>query len=217
MISMCPKCKNYEWDKEVIGADKKIVRCPHCNHEWRSKGLPLFVLTGCSGVGKTTTALELMQRETDFVILDADYFTILPSETMEDWVSHIEPQEELSADIMQGGKPVMWAMAGCLDKLSSTYNARFFNGIYCLALTCGTEELRRRMTEGRNITDEKWIQSSIEYNQFFLDHDIIGDISFSKFDTTNKSTDEIADYVIEWVGRNLHGADRETEGTDRSK
>ncbi|MBU3812002.1 MAG: hypothetical protein H9893_10165 [Candidatus Niameybacter stercoravium] len=199
MISICPKCHNHDWDKEVKKEDKTVICCPKCRHEWSSKGLPLFILSGCSGVGKTTTAMELLQRKTNFIVLDADYFQFMPSDTLEDWAAHIERQEEISADIMQCGLPVLWAMAGCLDRLHSTYHERFFSGIHCLALTCETEELHRRMTEGRNITSEQWIQSSIEYNQYFREHDTIGDIKFSCFDTTNKSTKEIADYVIQWV------------------
>ena len=198
MISICPKCGNYDWDKEVLDSKKTKIKCPICGAIWNSKGLPLLILTGCSGVGKTTTAQELMQRETPFVTLDADFFTFMPSGTDEDWIARVEHQEEISADIMQAGKPVLWSMAGCLDKLKSTYNARFFSGIYCLALTCDTEELKRRMIEGREITEEEWIQSSIEYNQFFKEHYQIGDMKFTTFDTTGKTTAEIADYVIEW-------------------
>lgn len=199
MISACQNCGNYEWDKEVINERKSIIRCPKCSYEWKSKGLPLFILSGCSGVGKTTTAMELLQRDTNFVVLDADYFQFMPSETNEDWAAHIERQEEISADIMQCGKPVLWTMAGGLDKLHSTYNERFFTGIYCLVLTCESKELRRRMSEGRNITSEQWIEGSLEYNQYFKEHNTIGEIKFSCFDTTNKSTSEIADYVIGWV------------------
>lgn len=199
MITICPKCYNHGWDKEVMGESKKVIRCPHCKHEWKSTGLPLFILTGCSGVGKTTTAMELMQREIDFVVLDADYFQFMPSVTIEDWAAHIEHQEEISADIMQCGKPVLWTMAGCLDKLHSTYNERFFNGIYCLALTCEASELARRMREGRNITDEEWIKGSKEYNQYFIEHDTIGDVRFDQVDITNRNASDIADYVIKWV------------------
>ena len=69
MIEICSKCGNYEWDKEIIG-DK--LRCPKCGAEWIFKSMPLFILTGCSGVGKTTTAIEMMRKKVDFIVLDAD-------------------------------------------------------------------------------------------------------------------------------------------------
>ena len=39
-----------------------------------------------------------------------------------------------------------------------------FSAVNVLALTAEPEVLKKRMTEGRGIDDEKWIQSSIEYN-----------------------------------------------------
>ncbi len=199
MIGICSNCGNYDWDKEVRKEDKTVVRCPKCGHTWKSKALPLFILTGCSGVGKTTTALELQQRDTNFIILDADYFTFMPSETSEDWAAHVEQMESLSSDLMQCGLPVMWAMAGNLDRLKHTYHKRFFRDIHCLALVCDEQELRRRMQEGRQITDENWIQSSVDYNQYFMEHDHIGDTVFETFDITGKSKKEVADYVIHWM------------------
>ena len=60
-----------------------------------SKALPLCILTGCSGVGKTTTALRLQQMKIDFVVLDADFFTIMPSETNEEWAAHVEQMQNI--------------------------------------------------------------------------------------------------------------------------
>ena len=64
MIEICSNCGNYEWDKEII---ENKLRCPKCGAEWEFKSLPLLILTGCSGVGKTTTAIEIMRRKVDFV------------------------------------------------------------------------------------------------------------------------------------------------------
>lgn len=47
MIEICPKCGNHEWDKEIIG-DK--ICCPKCGEKWNFILMPLFVLTGCSGL-----------------------------------------------------------------------------------------------------------------------------------------------------------------------
>nr|WP_295682222.1 hypothetical protein [uncultured Lachnoclostridium sp.] len=52
MIGNCPNCGNYHWQKE-ISEDRKRIICIQCNHQWNFNSLPLFILTGCSGVGKT--------------------------------------------------------------------------------------------------------------------------------------------------------------------
>lgn len=62
MIGICPKCGNYDWNKE-ISANKAQIICQQCGHQWNFKSMPLFILTGCSGVGKTTTAQELLKRD----------------------------------------------------------------------------------------------------------------------------------------------------------
>ena len=70
MLGICSACGNTEWDKEVTG---NIIRCPKCGNEWKFEKLPIFFLTGCSGVGKTTTAIELQKMTDEYVIIDVDW------------------------------------------------------------------------------------------------------------------------------------------------
>ena len=84
MIGICPKCGNFEWNKEV-SRGKKYLFCQKCGHKWKFKAMPLFILTRCSGVGKTTTAQEIIQRDTYFIVMDADFlYNIMPHDTEED-------------------------------------------------------------------------------------------------------------------------------------
>lgn len=201
MIEICSNCGNHGWDKEIIGNQ---LRCPKCGAEWEFIAMPLFILTGCSGVGKTTTAIEIMRTKVDFVVLDADilsgYVDWSSEESCNEWVETIV---NISKDIIQSGKPVLWAMAGCLDRLTKAYNCRYFSEIKCLALVCDDEALRKRMQEGRGITDENWLKGSGDYNSYFMEHDSLGDTRFEKLDITGKEPQEVADYVIEWVNMNL--------------
>lgn len=197
MIGICPKCGNYNWDKTVT---EQEVSCPKCNHRWPYRRLPLFILSGCSGVGKTTTAQMLLQRDTDFIVLDSDlFYCIMPHESEADYMAQTEQLLSLSRNLMQSGKPVLWTKTGCLDQLPKGYNSRFFSDIYCLALTCEEGALRRRMQEGRHITDEGWLRSSADYNRYFQTHDRIGDLCFETLDISGKSTSEVADRVQAWV------------------
>ena len=151
MIGICTKCGNHQWDKEVKGDE---IHCPKCGNSWKFIKLPLFILTGCSGIGKTTTAMEIIRRKAEFTVLDGDmFYNIMPHETEEDYYDQVEQIGSLSKNLMQTGLPVLWTMAGNLDKLSKTYNSRFFREIYYLALVCEEELLRARMRDGRGITD----------------------------------------------------------------
>lgn len=197
MIEICSNCGNYEWDKEIIG-DK--LRCPKCGAEWEFRTMPLFILTGCSGVGKTTTAIEIMRKKVDFVVLDADIFSGLINWDTDDGCDNwVELIANISKDIMQSGRPVLWTMAGCLDRLPKTHNSRYFSKINCLALVCEESHLRKRMQEGRGITDENWVNGSCDYNRYFMTHESLGDTKYEVLDITGKEPCDVADYVIEWV------------------
>ena len=203
MIAICKNCGNYDWDKEVKG---NRMRCPKCGEEWEFRSLPLFVLSGCSGVGKTTTAIEIMHRKVDFVVMDGDIFrSVMDLNSDEDYIDMVEGMTNFSTDIMQSGRPVLWAMAGCLDKFSNTYHSRFFSKIKCMALVCEESALRERMQKGRGITDENWINGSCDYNRYFMEHDSLGDMKFETLDITEKSPEEVADCVIEWVKKEWQG------------
>ncbi len=197
MIAICPNCRSHEWNKLVKGSH---IFCPECGAEWQFKKEVLYVITGCSGVGKTTTAQELQKLTTDYVVLDADlFYNIMPHESEEDYFDQIEQIYSLSNDISQCGKPVVWTMAGNIDKLLQVYHAQFFSEIRVLALTCGESALRKRMTEGRGIMDEGWIQGSVAYNEYFRTHEKIGEVSFFTLDIDNKSPMEAAQSVLQWL------------------
>ena len=201
MLETCAKCGNHGWDKIIKDGH---ITCPKCNHTWKFKSLPLFVLSGCSGVGKTTTAIHIMQKSDSVVVLDADVFVgVQNATTAEDYKRRVDTIEHISKDIMQSGKAVMWTMAGNLDMLKGSYHANFFDGIRCLVLTVDEDALRYRMTHGRGITDNGWIDGSVGYNQYLLSHNTIGDLEYEKLDITDKTPEEAADAVIEWLTKYL--------------
>lgn len=199
MIGICPKCGNHEWNKKV-SESKREIECQYCHHQWNFKSMPLFILTGCSGVGKTTTAQELLQRDIDFIVLDADFLlNLMPHETEEDYKNWVEQIMALSRNIIQSGRPVLWTIAGALEHFQTTYNRQFFTEIHYLALVCDSGSLEKRMREGRNITDAGWIESSINYNRWFIDNGVVVDQRVDTFDISGKLVSEVADYVIQWV------------------
>lgn len=204
MIGICHVCGNYDWDKEVEG---NKITCPKCGGSWEYKKMPFFILTGCSGIGKTTTA-QIIQRECEEVVtLDADiFYNIMPGETEEDNYAQIEQIQSLTNNIAQSGKAVLWTMAGNLDKVNNTYNRRFFDEVYVLALTASEADVRKRMGEGRGITDANWIQGSVDYNNYFRTHNSLGDLTFDTLDTEGKTVNEVAEEVKKWLTKHLNKA-----------
>lgn len=198
MISICPCCGSNRWNKTATATH---ITCPECSHSWPYQRGPLLLLSGCSGVGKTTTAIHLFGMTKDFAVLDADMFYIPDDSQLS---SMLEKVCNLSAAFNQQGKAILWTKAGGLDCIKDTYHRQFFSEIKCLALTCEPDELRRRMTEGRGITDERWLNGSREYNEYFRTHDALGDVHFDKLDITRLAPVEAAEQVLNWVKKQLH-------------
>ncbi|MBQ7139865.1 MAG: hypothetical protein IJO39_12820 [Clostridia bacterium] len=198
MISICSHCGSNRWNKTATATH---ITCPECGHSWPYRRGPLLLLTGCSGVGKTTTATRLFGMTKAFAVLDADMFYIPDDSQLS---SMLDKVCNLSAAFNQQGTAILWTMAGGLDCIKNTYHRQFFSEIKCLALTCEPDELRRRMTEGRSITDERWLNGSREYNEYFRTHNELGDVHFDKLDITRLSPVEAAEQVLNWVKKQLH-------------
>lgn len=197
MVDICPKCGNYGWDKAV---EEDRIACPRCGHSWQFLKLPLFVVTGASGVGKTTTVQALQGLTRDFVCLDGDmFYNIMPHETQEDYMAQTEQMMAFARNVMQCGRPTVWARAGNIHMLDQGYGARFFSGVHVLALVCGEEELRRRMAEGRGIDEPGWIQSSVDYNRYFIGHSQIGSVGYDRLEAGSLTVEEAARAVYAWL------------------
>ena len=193
MISICPHCGSNRWNKTATATH---ITCPECGHSWPYRHGPLLLLTGCSGVGKTTTAVQLRALAKGMAVLDGDMFYIPDDAQLP---GMLEKVGNLSASLMQTGVPCLWTLTGGLEILPETYHYRFFSGVRCLALVCEPDELRRRMTQGRGITDEGWLRSSREYNDYFRTHDAIGSIPFHRLDVTRLTPQEAAQRVLRWL------------------
>ena len=61
------------------------------------------------------------------------------------------------------------------------------------------------MMQGRGITNEEWIQSSIKYNNYFKTHTAINDMPFDVCDTEGKRLDEVVEDVKNWAAEKMSG------------
>lgn len=197
MVEICPKCGNYDPDKIVTD---NTMTCPKCGHTRDFLKLPLFVVTGASGVGKSTTVQALQSACRELVCFDSDlFYNIMPHETPEDYMAQTEAMMAFARDVMQCGRPTVWARAGNIDMLDRARGARFFSEIYVLALVCAEEELRRRMTVGRGISDPGWVQSSVDYNRYFMEHSCIGSVPYDTLDVTGLTVSGAASAAGRWM------------------
>lgn len=202
MISICPKCGNTE-PKKKVAEDGKYIICHKCSYKWPFKRMPLFIITGASGVGKTATCQELIQNETDYIVMDGDILFFMPHNTEEKLRFKRETQMRIAKNISQIGKPVVLSTAGMPEQFENTCERQYFTNIYYIAMVCDPEVLEKRMRSGRNIDNEDWINGSISHNNWFLENGKKQTPMIDLCDTTNRTITEAAEFVDRWVKAKL--------------
>jgi len=120
--------------------------------------LPLFIITGASCVGKSTTAEVLFKKETDYIVMEGDLlWNDVYNTPKDDYRAYCELWLRVCAHISQIGKSVV--LCGCsTSKQFEVCNGRkLFSNIHYIAIVCDDELLEKRMRLGRKVTDENWV------------------------------------------------------------
>lgn len=161
---------------------------------------PLFIISGASGVGKSTLCEHLFQHEVDYIVIDSDLLWNEAFNTPENnYRAFRQLWLNLAANISQIGKPVVLCGCNTPEQLENLEERALFTDIHYLALVCDEQMLRQRMTRGRGIADENWIASSVHFNEWLKQHASLTQPPMTLLDTTKGRNDEHADVVHEWI------------------
>lgn len=146
MFNVCPGCGEYSDEKEVDPAGPFAI-CPSCGHRERFVRLPLFVVTGASGTGKSSVALRLAPALRDYVCLDGD---ILWRPELDDPDDGYQAFRTLllrvAKSIAQAGRPVVLMAGGSPEQFEASPERRYFTTLHYLALVCDDSVLVSRLT-----------------------------------------------------------------------
>jgi broad-specificity NMP kinase len=163
-----------------------------------NRKLPLFIITGASGVGKSTTCEILFQNETEYIVMESDLLWHDIYNTPEDnYRKYRELWLGVCANISQIGKPVV--LCGCVtpEQFDVCTGKELFTEIYYLAIVCDDAILENHMKEGRKITDENWIKSSKEFNCWIKNN--AKEQNMYLLDTTELSPEQAAKEIKKWI------------------
>ena len=211
---VCQRCGAFTADGPV-GADEPgwaLVTCPYCGYRTRFRRLPLFVVTGASGTGKTTTCEFLLHTFPDVVVLESDVLlAALKSFADEDIQHYWNHWVRLIVHLHQAGKPVVLCGTVQPRHLRSAPDRDGLDAIHLLALTCDDAELQRRL-RARPVwrgCDDAFISEHVKFNQWWRDRKgwegregedaLFADV----LDTTEVSPERTADMVRTWVRKRL--------------
>jgi len=208
MFNVCPNCGEYRADKIIVPEGAYAV-CPDCNYQHKFIRLPLFVLTGASGVGKTSTCLALAAQAKDFVVMESDILWRDEfNQPATDYRNYRETWLRVCKNISQAGKPVILCGAGIPAQFESCIERRYFSNIHYLALTCEDEILASRLRSRpawRGSFKDEYITEHIAFNRWLINNAQNTQPPLSLLNTSEITVNESAAGVEQWIHSHLNG------------
>jgi len=198
----------YHADK-IIDPSGPFAICPECGYQHPFLYLPLLVVSGASGAGKSTVCNHLTGRYQESVLLDSDILWRSEfNQPGDNYREYIETWLRLCKNISQSGRPVVLfgAGAGVPENLEGCIERRYFSSIKYLALVCSDEILSERLRQRpawRGTRDSKYIEDHQRFNQWFINYNTIGtQPPITIVETSQKSLDETVKEVEGWLRKN---------------
>ena len=210
MFNICPQCGEDRADKTIEPEGPHAV-CPNCNYRHKFVRLPLFVLTGASGVGKTATCIALAARVNDFVPIESDILLLSFVDQLNRPATNYREYREVwlrvCKNISQAGKPVLLCGVGLPTQFEQCVERRYFSEIFYLALVCDDEliasHLRNRAPWPGGAPADERIRQEVPFNRWLKANARTTKPPMSLLDTTDLAVDRVAEEVRRWVGNCL--------------
>ena len=216
MFNVCTSCGLSHVEPEFDGSGYLV--CSACGGRRPFRRLPLLMIGGPAGAGKSTVGAVLLGELTEAVVIESDLLWRREFDTPEDgYREYFRLWLRLAAHISQSGKPVALFGAG----FAAPHNTeplperRLFDAVHYLGLVCDEEALAARLRarpSWRNTTDEL-IGEHIKFNRWLTEHAAAASPPVTLLDTTSAAVHETAALVALWIRERAGGATRRTPQT----
>ncbi len=214
MFNVCPQCGMYSVEKEIDPRGPRAI-CPHCGHAHPFLRLPLFLLSGASGTGKSTICLGLDAQLPECVCLESDILWRGEFATPEDdYRSYRDLWLRVAKNIAQAGRPVVLCGTALPEQFESCPERRYVGDIHALALVCDEQELVRRLQARpawRQTGSDEFVQRMVAFDRWLREPRT----GISVLDTTHLSIAEATGHVAAWVRARLPSSEAEDNSAGR--
>jgi broad-specificity NMP kinase/DNA-directed RNA polymerase subunit RPC12/RpoP len=204
MINICFKCGENNAEK-TVDINGKYAICPVCGYKNQFIPMPLFIVAGASGTGKSTVLKELFGKMDNVILLESDIIWQEEFNKPENnYRQFMETWLRLAKNISQSGRPVVLfgAGLGVPENIEPCIERRYFSKIFYLSLYCSDNELENRLKNRprwRNCYSEEFIEKQKEFNNWFKQYGKEKKPEIDLIDTTNLKLDESVEKVKYWI------------------
>ncbi len=210
MFNVCANCGEYRADKTVDPAGPYAV-CPLCGHRHPFRQLPLLIVTGASGAGKSAVCLALTGAVEEAVLLESDILWRPEFDRPETgYRDYFELWLRTCKNIGQSGRPVVLfgTGLGVPANVEPCVERRYFTAVHYLALTCGDEALAARLQarpRWRGSADGAFLEAQVRLNRWFREEGPRASPPVEVLDTAGCSVAETSAQVASWIRRRAGG------------
>lgn len=195
---ICKACQ--VWMEPLCDKEAQQVKCTECGHIEPYRFLPLFIVTGPSGAGKTAVTYELQRLLPEWEVFETDIIW----DSGGNWTAVKCNWLRIAAFIAQREPPRPTILCGTMQpkELETCESRPYFSTIHWLALTCEDEMLERRLRArpAWRESTEDFIVESLNYNRWFRENAMT---EFSPpltlVDTTHTTIEQTAQHTRDWA------------------
>ena len=206
MFNVCPQCGQYS-DEKAIDPQGPFAVCPFCHHAHRFVQLPLFVVTGASGAGKTTIGLNLARTFDRCVTMDSDMlWGAVPWSRGDDHRGYHNTWLRVAKNIGQAGRPVVLLATSLPEHFEACPERRYFARIHYLGVICDDGILAERLhsrPSWRGSDTPVVVADMLHFNQHLKANASAVAPPLSLLDTTAMTVQESTRATIDWIDARL--------------
>jgi predicted kinase len=202
MFNACAACGVSHAEPEFDETGHAV--CPSCGDRRPFRRLPLLLVGGPAGAGKSTAGAMLLGELTEAVVIESDLLWRREFNTPEDdYNEYSRLWLRLAAHISQSGRPVALFGAGFAvpHNTQPLPERRLFSVIHYLGLVCGDEVLRARLRarpSWRDTSDE-FIEEHVKFNHWLKENAAATEPPVTLIDTTRAAVSSTAALVARWI------------------
>ncbi|MGB3328440.1 MAG: AAA family ATPase [Thermomicrobiales bacterium] len=204
MFDVCPHCGLWSVERAVEDAENDwgIATCPHCGDRLRFRRLPLFLVVGASGTGKTTLGFNLVHQLPDHVVMESDIlWGTVDADADGSWSTYHNHWLRLVKNIHQAGRSVVLCGIADPETMEALPERRYLGTLHWLVLVADDEVLADRLRarpDWRESSGEEFVTSAVNHNRWYRGL-AASDPSIPMLDTSRLDREAIAFAATAWV------------------
>jgi DNA-directed RNA polymerase subunit RPC12/RpoP len=202
MFNVCTACGTSHVEPEFD--ESGLIVCPSCGDRRPFRRLPLLLVGGPAGAGKSAVGASLLGEVTKAVLIESDLLWRREFNTPADgYHDYFRLWLRLAAHVSQSGRPVVIFGAGFAvpRSVEGLPERRLFKAVHYLGLVCDDGVLAERLRarpKWRNTTPEL-IADHVKFNRWLKEHAATTEPPVTLLDTTSDNLAETGAKAAAWI------------------